>query len=144
MPPACNPGAWPGPARWIGECIYDARDAAGLAAGLASIAAWVVAQLPQVVRNARTRSAAALSPAFLAEWLAGDTCNLVGCLLLTAQAARAPDGSGGGGVLKTQTATAAYFICVDCVLILQYVIYGALAGSGGGGEGTSVPRRRRV
>jgi len=144
MPPSCDPGAWPGPARWIGECIYDTRDAVGLAAGLASIAAWVVAQLPQVVRNARTRSAAALSPAFLAEWLAGDTCNLVGCLLLTSQAARAPeDSSAGGGVLKTQTATAAYFICVDCVLILQFVIYGAMAGGGGGGGGESGIRRRR-
>jgi hypothetical protein len=38
-------------------------------------------QAPQIIRNARTRSAAALSPWFLAEWLLGDTCNLIGCLL---------------------------------------------------------------
>ena len=139
--PTCKPGAWPGPQRWIGECIYDGRDVFGLVAGLASLACWVFAQFPQIARNHRSRSAAALSPAFLAEWLAGDTCNLIGCLLLTVQAAKATKdgsgGSGGGGVLKTQTATAAYFICVDCVLILQYVIYGALASGGEGG------RRRR-
>ena len=124
MAPACAPGASPFVERWFGDCLYDRRDALGFAAGLASIACWMVAQvgvlgrggpgvaltraaaawraegglaprpaastphltpprpppppsipcsrapqLPQMVRNARTRSADALSPWFLAEWL---------------------------------------------------------------------------
>ena len=50
-------------------------------------------QAPQIVRNARTRSASALSPWFLAEWLLGDTANLIGCLLA-------------GDALRTMTLTA--------------------------------------
>ena len=37
--------------------------------------------MPQIIRNARTQSAEALSPFFLAEWLMGDTTNLLGALL---------------------------------------------------------------
>jgi hypothetical protein len=45
------------------------RDMAGFCCGLASICCWLVAQVPQLVRNYRTQSAEALSPWFLAEWL---------------------------------------------------------------------------
>jgi uncharacterized protein with PQ loop repeat len=36
---------------------------------MASIACWLVAQLPQIISNIRSKSAEALSPYFLAEWL---------------------------------------------------------------------------
>ena len=37
--------------------------------GLASILTWMVAQFPQIWTNFRNKSAEALSPWFLAEWL---------------------------------------------------------------------------
>lgn len=39
------------------------------------------AQLPQFISNWRNKSAEALSPWFLAQWLLGDTFNLTGALL---------------------------------------------------------------
>lgn len=56
----------------------SARDAVGFSLGLASISCWLVAQVPQLYRNYRNQSAEALSPWFLAEWLLGDTFNLLG------------------------------------------------------------------
>jgi len=46
----------------------------------------------------------------LAEWLLGDTCNLIGCLLT-------------GDQLRTMVATAMFFICADVVLVLQFIVY---------------------
>ncbi len=57
-------------------------------------------QIPQFVLNIKRQSVEALSSWFLAQWLLGDTCNLVGCLLT-------------GSQLPTQTWTAGYFICTD-------------------------------
>ncbi len=45
------------------------RDLAGFILGMASIGCWLVAQLPQMISNYRTKSAEALSPYFLGEWL---------------------------------------------------------------------------
>ena len=47
----------------------SARDVVGFVAGVLSIGAWLVAQMPQIVSNFRSRSADALSAWFLAEWL---------------------------------------------------------------------------
>jgi hypothetical protein len=119
------------------DCVYTAADHAGFYFGLASIACWLVAQVPQFVQNFRLKSAEGLSPWwgrvqleypiqmthgcesarfhitepmmnhevktwlpgfnsikpllsnstcaatpwFLAEWLMGDTFNLLGCLM---------------------------------------------------------------
>lgn len=41
----------------------------GFTCGMASIACWIVAQIPQLVQNYRTKKAEALSPWFLAQWL---------------------------------------------------------------------------
>jgi hypothetical protein len=38
-------------------------------------------QLPQFISNFRNKSAEALSPWFLAQWLLGDTFNLTGALM---------------------------------------------------------------
>jgi hypothetical protein len=86
-----------------------------------------VAQLPQLVTNYRRQSADALSPFFLAEWLLGDTANLLGALLR-------------GDQPQTVVLTAQYFICMDCVLVLQYLYYTSLARRR---ERTFVLARRR-
>lgn len=55
---------------------------AGFVAGVLSIGAWLVAQMPQIISNFRNRSADALSAWFLAEWLlvSAFTDTLVLCL----------------------------------------------------------------
>ncbi|RMZ55178.1 hypothetical protein APUTEX25_005456 [Auxenochlorella protothecoides] len=85
----------------------------GFGLGLASIAFWMVAQIPQLVANYRRQRADALSPWFLAEWLLGDTFNLLGCLLK-------------GDQLPTVVFTAQYFICMDAILLMQYMYFRAL------------------
>ena len=60
-------------------------------------------QIPQFVLNVRRQSVEALSSWFLAQWLLGDTCNLVGCILT-------------GSQLSTQTWTACYFIIAEMCL----------------------------
>ena len=102
----------PGSVAWIrdafADCVYSPVDVAGFALGLASIACWLVAQLPQFIQNFRLKSAESLSPWFLAEWLLGDTFNLLGCLMT-------------GDQLATETYTAVYFMCVDVAMIFQFV-----------------------
>ena len=113
----CHRGANPFIERFFNDCVYDERDMVGFALGMGSIACWLVAQVPQLVKNHRLQSAEALSPFFLAEWLLGDTTNLVGALIK-------------GDQPQTVVLTAEYFICMDCILLLQYLYY------------TSVARRR--
>ena len=95
---------------WFGDCVYNSKDYAGFVFGMASIACWLVAQLPQFYSNFRSGSAEGLSPWFLAEWLLGDTFNLLGCLMT-------------GDQLPSEVYTAAYFMCVDVVMIFQFVYY---------------------
>jgi len=114
---ACRPGANPIIERYFHDCIYNGREMTGFAFGLCSIACWMVAQLPQLIANYRRQSADALSPFFLSQWLLGDTANLVGAVL-------------SGDQPETVILTAQYFICMDCVLLIQYLYY------------TSVARRR--
>ncbi|KAK9824417.1 hypothetical protein WJX72_010131 [[Myrmecia] bisecta] len=109
----CGPGAEPFIAKWLLDCIYSKRDMAGFAVGMLSIACWMVAQIPQLITNMKNKSAEALSAWFLAQWLLGDTCNLIGCLL-------------NGDQLPTVTYTAMYFICMDVVMMMQYIYYGSL------------------
>eukprot|EP00891_Asterochloris_glomerata_P000002 jgi/Astpho2/2/Aster-07461 len=78
-----------------------------------SIMFWMVAQVPQFVKNIKQQRADALSAWFLAEWLLGDTCNLIGCLMT-------------GNQLPTVTYTAMYFIFADVCLIMQYIYFQTL------------------
>jgi hypothetical protein len=78
--------------------------------GLSSLLFWFVAQVPQFISNWRLRSAEALSPWFLFQWLAGDTFNFLGCLLT-------------GDQLATQNLSASYFMFADFVVISQYMYY---------------------
>ena len=80
----CDAGA----VDWIhdmGTCEYDSWGAAAFVVGLASIAVWAVAQVPQFVENMKNRSSDALSAWFLLQWLLGDSANLLGCLLTGTQ-----------------------------------------------------------
>ena len=52
----------------------SARDVAGFAAGMLSIGAWLLAQMPQIISNFRNSSAEALSAWFLGEWLLVHAC----------------------------------------------------------------------
>ncbi|KDD72627.1 hypothetical protein H632_c3109p0, partial [Helicosporidium sp. ATCC 50920] len=91
----------------------SSRDMTGFVLGLLSIGFWIVAQVPQMITNYRRQAADALSAWFLAEWLLGDTFNLLGCLLK-------------GDQLPTVVITAQYFVCIDTVLLLQYMYYSGL------------------
>lgn len=97
--------------KWFQECIYTPWEMAGFCIGLSSVMFWIVAQVPQFMSNFSRQSADALSPWFLLQWLAGDSCNFIGCLLT-------------GDQLVTETITAAYFIFSDIVILSQYVYYG--------------------
>ena len=56
------------------DCIYTNWELLAFTVGLSSIACWVFAQLPQFLRNIKMRSAEALSPWFLFQWLSV-SCN---------------------------------------------------------------------
>lgn len=99
--------------RYFMDCIYNARDLTGFLFGISSIVCWIFAQVPQFVTNIKRQRADALSPWFLAEWLMGDTCNLIGCLMT-------------GNQLATVTYTATYFIFADICLITQYIYFQTL------------------
>ncbi|EKD01353.1 vacuolar membrane protein [Trichosporon asahii var. asahii CBS 8904] len=77
--------------------------------GYASIACWLLAQFPQVVKNWQLQSCDGLSLPFLINWLVGDVTNLIGCVL-TDQ-------------LPFQTYLATYFVFVDVTLVGQYFYY---------------------
>ncbi|KAK9916580.1 hypothetical protein WJX75_004456 [Coccomyxa subellipsoidea] len=109
----CKDGAYDWIELYFRDCVYSYQDLAGFILGMSSIGCWLVAQMPQFISNFRNKSAEALSPWFLAEWLMGDTCNLIGCLLT-------------GNQLATQVYTAMYFVCADVVLVVQYIYYTTL------------------
>ncbi|SMR45893.1 unnamed protein product [Zymoseptoria tritici ST99CH_1E4] len=77
-----------------------------------SILAWLFAQLPQIIKNARIQSTAGLSIFFLVEWCLGDFSNLLGALF-THQA-------------PWQVAIGCYYVFVDVCLVGQWVWYEGL------------------
>ncbi|KAL8794597.1 MAG: hypothetical protein Q9195_002793 [Heterodermia aff. obscurata] len=80
--------------------------------GWLSILSWLCAQIPQVYTNYTLKSASGLSIFFLAEWMLGDSANLVGSLF-TKQAA-------------WQVVLAGYYVSVDLCLVFQYLWYSRL------------------
>ena len=56
--------------RWFGDCVYTSWDTIAFFIGISSVCFWIVAQLPQFISNFLRKSADALSPWFLAQWLA--------------------------------------------------------------------------
>jgi len=112
MPPCTcsSPDALDWIRRVFRECVSDDRELLGFYLALVTIACWMTAQIPQLILNFREKSARGLSPWFLAQWLAGDSFNLIGCLATGDQA-------------PTQTYTAVYFVLSDLALLCQYVYY---------------------
>ncbi|GAX78827.1 hypothetical protein CEUSTIGMA_g6264.t1 [Chlamydomonas eustigma] len=110
---ACLPGANPWIEKYFHDCVYDFTDTISFGLGLASIAIWVLAQLPQFISNIKNESAEALSVWFLGQWFLGDTLNLLGCLVQ-------------GQQLPTTTFVAMYFVLSDVVMLIQFIYYGAL------------------
>ncbi|KAI9268160.1 PQ loop repeat-domain-containing protein [Phascolomyces articulosus] len=98
---------------WIhtlfGECVYGWQECISLLLGYISIACWLNAQMPQVIKNYKLQTAESLSMAFLTVWLTGDFANFIGCILT--------------GQLDFQIYLSIYFIWVDTVLCLQWLYY---------------------
>lgn len=78
--------------------------------GGASLAAWIVAQLPQLVETYNNKSVEGLSGFFVMIWITGDICSFIGCVL-TQQ-------------MYFQYVLALYFLFNDFVLAGQYYYYG--------------------
>ncbi|KAG2439591.1 hypothetical protein HXX76_004943 [Chlamydomonas incerta] len=127
----CDPA---GADRWIEkhfrDCVYDFRDAVGFCLGLFSILVWLTAQIPQFISNIKNQSSEALSIWFLVEWFAGDTLNLLGCLIQ-------------GQQLPTTTILAAYFVLMDVFMLLQYIYYGALQARKARARAKALARRKQ-
>ncbi|KAL8857592.1 MAG: hypothetical protein Q9178_005920 [Gyalolechia marmorata] len=91
------------------SCVPTSLALVSTSLGILSIVSWLFAQLPQLIKNYKLKSASGLSIYFLAEWLLGDLTNLMGALL-TRQAA-------------WQVVVAAYYVTVDVCLVVQYFWY---------------------
>eukprot|EP00030_Apusomonadida_sp_AF-17_P004895 a514276_35.p1 GENE.a514276_35~~a514276_35.p1 ORF type:complete len:317 (-),score=78.92 a514276_35:380-1294(-) len=105
----CNEGAQEWAQKYLQECVYDARGILSIILGLLSTCCWIPAQFPQIYENFKRGSAESLALVFLLQWVFGDALNLAGCFL-TAQ-------------LTTQRVQAIYFLCVDVVLMSQFIYY---------------------
>ncbi|KAL8716623.1 MAG: hypothetical protein Q9225_006068 [Loekoesia sp. 1 TL-2023] len=90
-------------------CVPTPLALVSTALGILSIVSWLFAQLPQILKNYKLKSASGLSIYFIAEWLLGDLTNLLGALL-TRQAA-------------WQVVVAAYYVTVDVCLVTQVFWY---------------------
>ena len=110
----------------LGECASTPRQYASAATGLASVACWVAAELPQIYANYRAGAADAMAPAFLAAWLVGDVLNVVGTILTDA--------------LPTMRYVAVLYTATTAVLAVQFLYYRysarrARAGRAGAADG---------
>ncbi|CAO3626673.1 unnamed protein product [Cunninghamella blakesleeana] len=98
---------------WIyhvfGDCTYGWLDATSVILGYLSILFWLNAQLPQVIENYKRGSSEGLSIKFLSIWLAGDSTNLIGCILTNQ--------------LPFQKYLGIYFVFIDICLLTQYIYY---------------------
>ncbi|XP_047177471.1 uncharacterized protein LOC124844558 isoform X1 [Vigna umbellata] len=95
----------------IKEQLSGARESASFLLGLISVIVWVVAEIPQIITNYRTKSTEGLSLTFLVTWIIGDVFNLLGCLLEPA-------------TLLTQLYMAVLYTIITLALGLQTIYYG--------------------
>ncbi|KAG4396144.1 hypothetical protein GLYMA_19G123500v4 [Glycine max] len=63
------------------EHMGSVRETPSFLLGLINVIVWVVAEIPQIIPNYRTKSAEGLSVTFLVTWIIGDLFNLFGCML---------------------------------------------------------------
>lgn len=76
--------------------------------GNASILFWMIAQIPQLYKNYKTGSVKSLSKVFLSIWLIGDVFNLFGSILTQQK--------------PFQIRLAAYFVTIDVIMLIQYIL----------------------
>ncbi|KAG5043171.1 hypothetical protein AAZX31_03G104100 [Glycine max] len=93
------------------EHMGSVRETASFLLGLISVIVWVVAEIPQILTNYRTKSAEGLSVTFLITWIIGDLFNLSGCLLEPA-------------TLPTQLYMAMLYTIITIALGAQTIYYG--------------------
>lgn len=91
-------------------CLHDQLS---FFAGLASILAWGVAEIPQIYANFSTGKSEGVSALFICAWLGGDTLNICGCILSKA--------------LPTQLYTAIVYTSATVILLLQHIWYSRTA-----------------
>ncbi|KAK7262825.1 hypothetical protein RJT34_30406 [Clitoria ternatea] len=100
--------------RWVQiyfkDCLCNLKDEISFSLGLISLVSWGVAEIPQIITIFCTKSSHGVSLAFLLTWVAGDICNLVGCLLEPA-------------TLPTQYYTALLYTTSTIVLLMQIIYY---------------------
>ncbi|WVZ26043.1 hypothetical protein V8G54_004587 [Vigna mungo] len=100
--------------RWVEkyfkDCLCNMKDEISFGLGLTSLVFWGVAEIPQIITIFRTKKSHGVSLIFLLTWVAGDICNLTGCLLEPA-------------TLPTQYYTALLYTITTIVLLLQIIYY---------------------
>ncbi|KAJ1436591.1 PQ-loop repeat, partial [Sesbania bispinosa] len=71
--------------RWVEiyfkDCLCNLKDEISFGFGLTSLVFWGVAEIPSNNHHFSHQVNHGVSLAFLLTWVAGDICNLVGCLL---------------------------------------------------------------
>ena len=93
----------------LGTCIYNTYDRIAFIVGWLSVLSWTLALLPQIVTNCKNQSAESQSFWFWVLWLAGDFCNLSGCILTHN--------------LLTNTALAFVYALFTLFAVLQFIWY---------------------
>ena len=91
------------------SCVPTSLALLSTSLGILSIVAWLFAQLPQIYKNYKLKSASGLSIFFLGEWLLGDLTNLLGASFT--------------GQAQWQVGIAMYYVIVDVCLTSQYLWY---------------------
>ncbi|XP_057422307.1 uncharacterized protein LOC130716126 isoform X2 [Lotus japonicus] len=95
---------------YFNDCLCTMKDDISFSLGLTSLAFWGIAEIPQIITIFRTKSNHGMSLAFLCTWVAGDICNLVGCLLEPA-------------TLPTQYYTALLYMSTTILLVSQVIYF---------------------
>uniref|UniRef100_A0A0N5C0G9 PQ loop repeat family protein n=1 Tax=Strongyloides papillosus TaxID=174720 RepID=A0A0N5C0G9_STREA len=99
--------------KWIqnifGDCVDSPWKFIGFVVGFISLLLWLLPLIPQLYYNYKQKRCNGLSVYFLVFWFVGDSCNLFGSILTNQQ--------------PLQKIIALYYICQDCILLLQYVYY---------------------
>ncbi|KAL2333668.1 hypothetical protein Fmac_014881 [Flemingia macrophylla] len=101
--------------KYFKDCLCNFKDDMSFGFGFASLVFWGVAEIPQIITIFRTKKSHGVSIIFLLTWVAGDLCNLTGCLLEPA-------------TLPTQYYTALLYTITTIVLLLQIVYYDYICG----------------
>jgi uncharacterized protein with PQ loop repeat len=96
-------------AEWFQECLFTRSEVLSFRVGMLSLLFWILCQLPQIMRNFRTKSVEGLATFLILQWFCGDVMNFVGSIL-TRQ-------------LSFQKLSAAVFVSMDITMMLQKLYY---------------------